>query len=320
LGANEAPPAIISIFLGDQLSDVFDQIKAGGAKSSMTKGTLTVGVDILPPLPKDAGDRNRTSPFAFTGNRFEFRAVGSNQSIAGPLVAMNTIIAESLDYCATELENATKGDPGKLNSAVQTLLKDIIEKHGAVIFNGDGYSEAWHQEAEKRGLPNLKTTVDALPSLIAEDVLATFEKYKVLSRREMHSRYDIYLEQYCKAVNVEALLAIEISKTLIFPAAIRYQSELAKTCADLKVVGYTFDTNTLDKVTELVKNLQDSTAALEAAMAHHGAKDLLSEAKHFCHDVVPAMLTVRKYADELECIVADDLWPLPTYQEMLFIK
>lgn len=320
LGANEAPPAIISIFLGDQLSDVFDQIKAGGAKTSMARGTLTVGVDILPPLPKDAGDRNRTSPFAFTGNRFEFRAVGSNQSIAGPLVAMNTIIAESLDYCATELENATKGDPSKLNSAVQALLKDIIEKHGAVIFNGDGYSEAWHQEAEKRGLPNLKTTVDALPALVSEEVLATFEKYKVLSRREMQSRFDIYVEQYCKAVNVEALLAIEIAKTMIFPAAIRYQSELAKTCADLKTVGYTFDTNTLDKVTELVKNLQDSTAALEKSMAHHGAKDLLAEAKHFCHEVIPAMATVRKYVDELEGIVADDLWPLPTYQEMLFIK
>lgn len=320
LGANEAPPAIISIFLGEQLADIFEQIKQGGAKSSKSKGTMTVGVDVLPPLPKDAGDRNRTSPFAFTGNRFEFRAVGSNQSIAGPLVAMNAIVAESLDYMATELEKATGGDPAKLAGAVQTLLKDVIEKHGAVVFNGDGYSEAWHQEAEKRGLPNFKTTVDALPVLGTPEVIALFEKYNVLTKRETESRLDIYLEQYCKSVNVESKLVVEMAKTMIFPAAIRYQSELATTCAHLKTVGYTFDTNTLDKVTALVKSLQDNTAALEKVMEHHGAKSLLDEAKHYCREVVPAMLAVRKVADELEGIVADDLWPLPTYQEMLFIK
>jgi glutamine synthetase len=320
LGANEAPPAIISIFLGEQLTDIFDQIKAGGATSSKGKGTMTVGVDILPPLPKDAGDRNRTSPFAFTGNRFEFRAVGSAQSIAGPLVAMNTIVAESLDYIAIELEKATGGNAAKLPGAVQTLLKDIIEKHGAIVFNGDGYTEAWHQEAEKRGLPNLKTTVDALPVLGTPEVIALFEKYKVLSKRETQSRMDIYLEQYCKTINVESKLVVEMAKTMIFPAAIRYQSELAVTCANLKAVGYTFDTNTLDKITALVKSLQESVAALEKTMDHHGASGLLAEAKHYCHDVVPAMAAVRKVADELEGLVADDLWPLPTYQEMLFIK
>jgi glutamine synthetase len=320
LGANEAPPAIISIFLGEQLTDIFDQIKAGGATSSKGKGTMTIGVDILPPLPKDAGDRNRTSPFAFTGNRFEFRAVGSAQSIAGPLVAMNTIVAESLDYLATELEKATAGNQAKLPGAVQTLLKEIIEKHGAIVFNGDNYSEAWHQEAEKRGLPNMKTTVDALPVLGTPEIVALFEKYKVLSKRETLSRLDIYLEQYCKTINVESKLVVEMAKTMIFPAAIRYQSELAVTCANLKAVGYTFDTNTLDKVTALVKSLQDSTAALEKTMEQHGASGLLAEAKHYCHDVVPAMAAVRKTADELEGIVADDLWPLPTYQEMLFIK
>ena len=320
LGANEAPPAIISIFLGDQLTDVFEQIKKGGATSSKQAGTLTVGVDTLPPLPKDAGDRNRTSPFAFTGNKFEFRAVASNQSIAGPLVALNTIVAESLDYLATELEKATGGDPGKLNAAVQKLLQQVIEKHGAIIFNGDGYSESWHQEAEKRGLPNLKTSVDALPALGSEEHVALFEKYKVLSKRELHSRQDIYIEQYCKVVSSESKLVLEIAKTMIFPAAIRYQGELAQTCANLKAVGYTFDTNTLDKVTGFVKGLQDSIADLEKAAAHHSAAGLLEEAKHYCHDVLPAMLEVRKYADELECIVADDLWPLPTYQEMLFIK
>src|SRR5690606_19458082 len=213
LGANEAPPAIISIFLGDQLSDVFEQIKAGGANSSRAKGVLEVGVDVLPPLPKDAGDRNRTSPFAFTGNRFEFRAVGANQSIAGPLVAMNTIVAESLDYCATRLEEATKGDPSKLNSAIQALLTDIINEHGAIIFNGDGYSEAWHQEAERRGLLNLKTTPEALPELLKPEVEELFEKYGVLSKRELHSRFDIYIEQYCKTLAVEATLTLKMART-----------------------------------------------------------------------------------------------------------
>jgi len=320
LGANEAPPAIISVFLGEQLTDIFEQIKAGGAKSSKGKGTLTVGVDVLPPLPKDAGDRNRTSPFAFTGNRFEFRAVGSSQSIAGPLVAMNTIVAESLDYCATALEKATGGDSSKLPGAVQSLLKEIYEKHGAIVFNGDNYTEAWHKEAEKRGLPNFKTTVDALPTLRTPEVIELFEKYNVLSRRETESRMDIYLEHYVKSVNVEARQTIEMSKTMIFPAAIRYQSELAMTCANLKAVGYTFDTDTLDKVTGLVKELQDSTAALEKIATHHGGGSLLDEAQYYCCKIVPAMAAVRKAADELEGIVADDHWPLPTYQEMLFIK
>lgn len=320
LGANEAPPAIISIFLGDQLSDVFEQIKNGGAKSSMQPGHLTVGVDTLPPLPKHAGDRNRTSPFAFTGNKFEFRAVGSSQSIAGPQVAINTIMAESLDFVATELEAATGGDISKLAGAVQTLLQKIITDHGAVVFNGDGYSQAWHEEAEKRGLPNLKTSIDALPAITAPEVIALFEKYGVLSPREVASRQDIYLEQYCKVVSTEAKLVIEMARTMIFPAAVRYQSQLAGACANLKTLGYTFDTDTLDEITRLVKGLQDSTSALEKQLAHHGAASVLDEAKHFCNSVLPAMLKVREYADKLECLVADDLWPLPTYQEMLFIK
>ncbi len=320
LGANEAPPAIISVFLGEQLTDVFEQIKQGGATSSKGTGTLTVGVDVLPPLPRDAGDRNRTSPFAFTGNRFEFRAVGSSQSIAGPLVALNTIVAESLDYVATELEQATAGDTAKLAAAVQKLLKDIIDQHGDIVFNGDNYSEAWHREAARRGLPNYKTTPEALPVLGSLEVIALFEKYGVLSKREVESRLDIYLEQYVKTVKVESKLAVEMAKTMIFPAAIRYQSELALTCANLKAIGYTFDTDTLDKVTAMVKELQDNTASLEKVMAHHGGGTLLAEAQYYCSDVVPAVLAVRKVADELECTVADDLWPLPTYQEMLFIK
>jgi glutamine synthetase len=227
LGANEAPPAIISIFLGDQLTHVFDQIKIGGANSSLKAGTMEVGVDVLPPMPKDAGDRNRTSPFAFTGNRFEFRAVGSNQSIAGPLVAMNTIVAESLDFCATKLEKATGGDPAKLNAAVQSLLTEIITEASPIVFNGDGYSEAWHKEAAKRGLLNLKNSVDALPALEGKEIKELFSKYNVLSERELESRLEIYLEQYCKTVYSEANLTLEMAKTMIFPAAIRYQNELA---------------------------------------------------------------------------------------------
>jgi glutamine synthetase len=320
LGANEAPPAIISIFLGDQLTDVFEQIKKGGAKSSLSGGTLTVGVDVLPPLPKDAGDRNRTSPFAFTGNRFEFRAVGASQSIAGPLVAMNTIVAESLDFCATKLEKATGGKPEGLHAAVQGLLTEIINENGRIVFNGNGYSAEWHAEAEERGLLNLKTAADSLPVLGANEVRDLFEKYEVLTPRELQSRLDIYLEQYCKSVCVEAKLTVEMAKTMIFPAAVRYQNELASTCANLKFVGYEFDTNTLDTMTSLVRSLQDSVAALEKTLAHHGHDGVLGEARHLCESVLPAMLVVREAADELEGIVADDLWPLPTYQEMLFIK
>lgn len=320
LGANEAPPAIISIFLGDQLTHVFEQIKAGGANSSLESGKLTVGVDVLPELAKDAGDRNRTSPFAFTGNRFEFRAVGSEQSIAGPLVAMNTIIAESVDYCATQLEEATGGDPGKLNGAIQSLLTDIINECSTVLFDGDGYSDAWHEEAKERGLLNLKTTADALPQLQAPEVIELFEKYNVLSERELHSRYETYLEQYSLKVGVEAKLCASMARTMIFPAAIRYQNELASACANLKLVGYDFDTDTLDTVTSLVKCLQDNVATLEHALAEDDSMTPLQEVRHRCDVVLPAMLAVRECVDQLESIVADDLWPLPTYQEMLFIK
>ncbi len=320
LGANEAPPAIISVFLGDQLTDVFEQIKLGGANSSLPRGTLTVGVDVLPPLPKDAGDRNRTSPFAFTGNRFEFRAVGANQSIAGPLVAMNTIVAESLDYCATQLENAIGGDPSKLHEELQKLLTQIISEHGPVVFNGDGYCEAWHAEAEKRGLLNLRTTADALPSLQAPEVKELFAKYEVLSERELESRLETYLEQYCKTVHVEANLTLEMARTLIFPAAVRYQNELASACVNLKLAGYELDTNTLDRITELVKYLQQSITGLEDILLQGHEGDLQVESEFIRDTIVPAMNSVRKFVDDLEGLVADDLWPLPTYQEMLFIR
>jgi glutamine synthetase len=320
LGANEAPPAIISVFLGEQLADIFKQVAEGGAKSSKARGTLTVGVDTLPTLPKDAGDRNRTSPFAFTGKRFEFRAVGSGQSIAGPLVALNTILAESLDFIASRLELEVAGDPAKLNAAIQKVLEEIIAEHGKIIFNGDGYSEAWHKEAAKRALPNLRSCVEALPLLGSEEATALFAKYGVLTERELHSRMEVYLEQYCLVVGLEGRTAIEMAKTIIFPAAIRYQGELAATCASLKAVGYDFDTDTLDKVIALVKDLQYGIATLETALGHHCGKSKLDHAKHLCNQVLPAMAAVRKTSDALEGIVADDLWPLATYQEMLFIK
>ncbi len=321
LGANEAPPAIISIFLGDMLTDIFEQIEKGGAKKSKSGGTLTIGVDTLPPLPKDSGDRNRTSPFAFTGNKFEFRAVGSSQSIAGPLVILNTIMSESLDYMATELEKATKGDAKKLNGAVQKLLQEVIKKHKAVIFNGDNYSDAWHKEAAKRGLPNLRNTVDALAAVSGnKDYADLFEKYSVLSKRELSARNDIYAERYCKDVNTEALLCLEIARTTILPAAYRYQGELASTAAAIKACGKKSDMSSLDHVTGLVGGLEAALIELDKAIHHHASGGLLDHAKHYRDEVVPAMLAVRKVADALEAVVADDLWPLPTYQEMLFIR
>ncbi len=320
LGANEAPPAIISIFLGEQLADVFEQIEKGKATSSKSSGTLTVGVHTLPALPQHAGDRNRTSPFAFTGNKFEFRAVGSAQSIAGPLVALNTIVAESLDYIANELEKATGGDMAKLPQAVENLLQQIVSEHKAVIFNGNGYSQEWHDEAKKRGLPNLKATPDALAVLASPTNIALFEKYGVLSERELRSRYEIYMERYCKDINTEAQSAIQIAKTMILPAAYRYQGELVGTAAKLKEIGKTVHMGTLEKLTTLVGEFEAGIGALEKVAGHHGGGDIAAEVAHFHGKVIPAMVALRETADQIESILPDDLWPLPTYREMLFIK
>lgn len=327
LGANEAPPAIISIFLGEQLADVFEQIKkSGSASSSKQAGLMNVGVDTLPPLPKDAGDRNRTSPFAFTGNKFEFRAVGSSQSLSGPLVALNTIMTESLDYIATELEKSTGGDPAKLAGSVQTLLKSILNEHGSVVFNGDGYSEEWHDEAKKRGLPNNKQTIDALPAITDPAVVSMFEKYKVLTPREVASREEIYFEQYVLTLNVESRITHEVAKTIIYPAAVRYQSELAAAAANCKAAGVDFDAALLTKLSGLIKTLNEKTAALEhlneegCGGGGHGVSNPKKAAERCATKVKPAMDAVRAVVDELETVVADDHWPLPTYQEMLFIK
>lgn len=319
LGANEAPPAILSVFLGDQLTDVFEQIKGGGASSSKERGTLRIGVDVLPDLPKDAGDRNRTSPFAFIGNRFEFRAVGSNQSIAGPLVAMNTIVAESLAYCADRLEAADTRRKSDFNEAVQALLRDIITEHGAIIFNGDGYSDEWHAEAERRGLPNLRTTADALPVLVEEEIIELFERFNVLSRRELQSRYEIYLEQYINQINVEARISIEIAQTQILPAAMKYLGQLAETAENLKDIGVEPDIELIQEIHGLTSELGKAVKALKVANETH-VEDAQEHADHCRDAVIPAMNKVRELADNLEELVDDDLWPLPTYQEMLFIK
>jgi glutamine synthetase len=318
LGANEAPPAIISIFLGDQLADVFEQIAKGAATSSKGKGVMHIGVDTLPVLPTDPGDRNRTSPFAFTGNRFEFRAPGSMQTVAVPMVTINTIMAEALDHCATTLENAV-AEGTEFDTAVQNLLTEIITTHGAVVFNGDGYSDKWQIEAADRGLPNLRTTLDALPELVTESAMDLFEKYKVFNHREMHSRYEVGLEQYALTIGVEARLTCEVGTTSILPAAVRHQTEVATNIGALKAAGVEVDTAGLAEVTEPLTALRAALAALKAALAADPGETALAEAEHAQNELLPAMAAVRAAADTLEGIVADDLWPLPTYQEMLFI-
>ncbi|MDI6629700.1 MAG: glutamine synthetase III [Rhodococcus sp. (in: high G+C Gram-positive bacteria)] len=319
LGANEAPPAIISIFLGDQLADVFDQIAKGAATSSKGKGTMMIGADTLPVLPTDPGDRNRTSPFAFTGNRFEFRAPGSMQTVNGPMVTINTIMAEALDYMATNLEEAV-AEGTDFDTAVQNLLTEIITEHGAVVFNGDGYSDNWQIEAEARGLPNLRTTLDALPELISDSAMELFEKYKVFNHREMHSRYEIGLEQYALTVFVEARLTLEMGQTSILPAAVRYQTELAQNVSALKGAGVDdVDMTALQAVSAPLAELRAALATLKAALEADPGGEALAEATHAKDELLPAMAAVRSAADTLEAMVADDLWPLPTYQEMLYI-
>lgn len=317
LGANEAPPAIISIFLGDQLADVFEQIAKGAATSSKGKGTMMIGVDTLPHLPTDPGDRNRTSPFAFTGNRFEFRAPGSGQTINVPMIILNTIMADSLDYMATWLEKSV-GEGEEFDVAVQKLLTEIITEHGAVVFNGDGYSENWQIEAAERGLPNLKTTLDAIPELVKPEAIEVFEKYGVFSERELESRVEVRYETYALTVAVEAKLALEIGSTVILPAAVRYQTELAQNVATLKAAGVEPDLTLLQMVSEPIGALTAALATLKEGLSHH-ADSATEEAKHAQSALLPAMDAVRAAADTLESIVADDLWPLPTYQEMLYI-
>jgi glutamine synthetase len=321
LGANEAPPAIMSIFLGDQLQDVMDQLEKGPPRSTKQGGFMEIGVSVLPKLPRDAGDRNRTSPFAFTGNKFEFRAVGASQSVAGPNTILNTIVAESLDVFATNLENATKA--GKdFNKAVQELLSSTLKESKKVIFSGDNYAEEWHKEAERRGLPNLKNTVDALPVIVRKDTIELLTRYKVYTERELHSRLAILSENYVKTVNIEGQLMGMMARIMILPAALRYQAEVATAVNATKLadVDNRAQVDLLKTLTATISEFQAATSALEKALARHTEGDLHSHAKYARDAILPAMTTLRAKGDELETMVADDLWPLPTYREMLFIK
>ena len=321
LGANEAPPAIISVFLGDMLTDIFEQIDKGGAKSTKHGGELDTGVLVLPKLPRDAGDRNRTSPFAFTGNKFEFRAVSANQSIAYPNIALNLAVTESLDYMATELEKATTaGKP--LAEAVAALLQKVIRDNKRIIFNGNNYSREWEKEAGKRGLQNLKNTVDALPQLVAKDVVAIFEKYKVLNGREVHARYDIMVETYNKTVNVEGQLMVLMANRYILPAALKYQKEVAQSVSAVKAAGgkSVEGKKVLIGIVKLTDDFKRRTDKLAHALDHEGNGSAEKHAKHFRDVVIPAMTALRETGDALELQIPHEAWPLATYREMLFIK
>ncbi|MEY2857439.1 MAG: glutamine synthetase, type [Cyanobacteriota bacterium] len=321
LGANEAPPAIMSIYLGSQLEEVFNKIAAGELDSQYIRsGKMDFGVDTLPHLSKDAGDRNRTSPFAFTGNRFEFRAVGSSQSVSGPLIALNTMLADSLGAIGDLLESElAKGI--KLDDAVVSVIKEIMQKHSAVIFGGDGYSAEWHKMAvEERGLANLPTSAEALPVLKEKYIEELFEKTGVLSPIELESRFEVYAEQYLLSIEVEAKLVIDMAKTTIYPAAMRHLADIAGTVAGLEEMGVTLNQDNLKTVAQLTNSLTDKVSKLSSALAKEDFGTIEEHMKYSATTLRSLMDDVRADVDALEAEVADDLWPLPTYQEMLFIK
>jgi len=317
LGANEAPPAIMSIFLGDELTCVIEQIETGVVKNNGNSRTLEIGVSTLPVLPKDNTDRNRTSPFAFTGNKFEFRSVGSSQSIATPNLIINTIVAETLSQIADRLEKAAD-----FKAEVNAVVKEIIKNHKRIIFNGNNYSEEWVAEAEKRGLPNLKSTVDAIPVLIAEKNIQVLEKHGVLSSVEVHSRYEICLENYIKTIRIETLTMIEMASRQILPASLAYVRKVADTVASLNAAGAgsSFVKEELDKLVSLTSSLKtyiDSLSAkIEEVDAHEG--DSLEHARAYKNDIIPLMNELRAAADKLETMVDASLWPIPTYGDLLF--
>ncbi len=318
LGANEAPPAIVSIFLGDQLNDIFDQLAKGPAKKSKKGGELKLGVSTLPKLPKDCTDRNRTSPFAFTGNKFEFRMVGSTQSISGPNFVLNTIVAESLDQIADQLEK-TKD----VKATAQKIVQGIAKDHARIIFNGDNYTENWVVEAQKRGLPNLRSTVEAIESIPSKENLDLFSKHGVLTKPELKARTEILLENYVNLINIEAQTTLNMAKRQILPACIEYSGNVANAAAAVVAAGVEADTQVkvLKKVNGFIATLEGGIEALEMALQKvSGISKLEKEAEAFRDIVIPAMTVVREAADELEQIVDAEIWPLPTYAEMLFVK
>ncbi len=320
LGANEAPPAILSVFLGDMLTEIFEQVEGAGAKSTKTGGFLDIGVAALPKLPRDAGDRNRTSPFAFTGNKFEFRAVGSTQNVALPGTCLNVAVAESLDALATELEaKLAKGEA--LEAAVASLLRKTIKAHKRIIFNGNGYSNDWQKEAGKRGLLNLKNTVDALPEIVKPGVIKAFEKFKVLTAAELHARYEINLETYCKTINIEAQLMVLMANRYILPAAFEYMKQVGQSVAAARAGGVPSKEGkkVLAQIVKLTDAFHAQTERLAAAL-EHSSPSSEKHAKYMRDTIVPAMVKLRDLGDQIEVVVPHEVWPLPTYREMLFVK
>ncbi len=309
LGANEAPPAIISIFLGAELQKVYAAIESGKAQSAKPGSFLGLGTPVLPPLPMHGGDRNRTSPFAFTGNKFEFRALGSSMSPALPNTVLNTIAAEAIDEMAEALKKALRGN--SLENAVAKVVKESWSANKQVVFDGDGYSEEWHAEAEKRGLANLRTSTDALPWLTERQTVAAFKKYKVLSKRELESREEVFTEQYAVTINIEAETAASIARTMILPAAVRHLNELKESGLEELVA----------ELEPVIKELHFALVKLEDAnLKENQPEGAHKWAKYMRDTVIPAMEDVREVADRLEKLIADDRWPLPKYSEMLFIK
>jgi glutamine synthetase len=323
LGANEAPPAIISVFLGEMLSDILEQVERGLPKRTIRGGVLDLGATTLPMLPRHSGDRNRTSPFAFTGNKFEFRAVGSSASIAWPNTVLNTIVAESLDYVADHLERTVGADPtpAKLEAGVISVLKDLITEHKRVIFDGDNYSEEWHSEAARRGLPNLKDSVDAFAVLRAKKNVDLLKKYGVLSKAEHDSRTHIMIEKYIKQLAIEAETMVSIARAQILPAALQHQQRMAETVAATKAAGVECGDTVaaLRGFVELVTRLRNATVAVEQAGAHQDP-DPMKHAAQISRELKPVMAELRTTVDTMETLVAADLWPLPTYRDLLFLK
>jgi Uncharacterized protein related to glutamine synthetase len=319
LGANEAPPAIISIFLGEQLTDILEQIKDGGAKRSKQGGELRIGVSTLPTLPKDTTDRNRTSPFAFTGNKFEFRMVGSSDSIAKPNYILNVIVAETLSQIADKLEKAKD-----FNSEVQSLIKEIVTKHQKIIFNGNNYSEDWVIEAEKRGLPNIKSMVEASKAMIAKKNVKVFEKHNVLTKTELEARYEIMLESYIKNINIEVLTMLDMSKKDILPAVIKYITDLATSINAVNATGVKVDTSVQSGILQEVssvsaafsKKISELEATLEKGSSMH--EDSYKQAYFFRYEIFIKMSELRALGDKLEDMVGSTYWPIPTYGELLF--
>jgi glutamine synthetase len=323
LGANEAPPAIISVYLGDMLTDIVEQIEKGTLDRTLKGGQIDLGARTLPEIPRHSGDRNRTSPFAFTGNKFEFRAVGSSQSVGLPVTILNTIVAESLDFIATELERLAGAAPSaeRLQEAAVTVMQGIIRAHKRVIFNGDGYTAEWHAEAERRGLPNLRDSTAAIPVLKAEKNAALFEKYKVFSRAETESRAYIYIEKYAKEIQIESEAMVLLARQQILPAALAHQTLLATTVAATQSAGVdaTSARGQLQAFVSLLSQFVSAVDALDAADNHHDP-DAWEHAHHLRNTILPLMQDLRRLGDELETHVASYLWPLPSYRELLFIK